>query len=404
MHRVANKDRLEFPIGKVIYETSGWLQDPRFSPDGSAIAFIDHPGGGDSGAVAIVDRAGKKTELAAGFATVQGLAWAPGGREIFFTAARQGIQREVFGVTPSGKLRLVRTMQGTPALFDIAGSNALVTEDDYRSGTLAFLPGSESSRDLSWFDWQSDRALSRDGKQFLFDETGEGGGANGSVYLRGTDGAPALRLGEGIGIDLSPDGAWALTRTATQFVVVPVRAGQPRAIPAGDFPSAPFGAFFPDGKRFVIPAAAPGHGTRLYVQSIEGGKATAISAEGVSQSRVSVSPDGALVAAIGPDSKVHLYPTAGGPVVDLAESQVGDSPSGWTADGKGLYISRDGSSCRVDVIDLASGRRTHLRDLAGTDAAGVTSFGPARVTPDGRVVLVSFSRILSTLYRVRDLK
>ena len=404
VHRVANKDRLEFPIGKVIYETSGWLQDPRFSPDGSAIAFIDHPGGSDSGAVAIVDRDGKKTELAAGFATVQGLAWAPGGGEIFFTAARQGIQREVFGVTPSGKLRLVRTMQGTPALFDMAGSNALVTEDDYRSGALAFLPGSESSRDLGWFDWQSDRALSRDGKQFLFDESGEGGGANGSVYLRGTDGAPALRLGEGNGIDLSPDGAWALTRTATQFVLVPVRAGQPRAVPAGDFPAAPFGAFFPDGKRFVFPAAAPGHGTRLYVQSIEGGKATAISGEGLNQGRVSVSPDGAFVAAIGPDSKVHLYPTAGGPVVDLAESQVGDAPSGWTADGKSLYVSRDGSSCRVDIIDLASGRRTHLRDLAGTDAAGVTSFGPARVTPDGRVVLVSFSRILSTLYKVRDLR
>jgi eukaryotic-like serine/threonine-protein kinase len=403
VHRVAGKDRLEFPIGKVLLETSGWLQDPRFSPDGSRIAFIDHQSG-DSGSVAIVDLAGKKTELAAGFATVQGLAWAPGGREIFFTAARLGIQREVFAVTPSGKLRLVRTMQGTPALFDLSGSNALVTEDDYRSGTLAFLPGSESSRDLGWFDWQSARALSRDGKQFLFDESGEGGGANGSVYLRATDGAPALRLGEGIGMDLSPDGAWALTRTATQFVLVPVRAGQPRAIPAGDFPQTPFAAFLPDGKRFVFPSALPGHGSRLYVQSIEGGKATAISGEGLNQSRVFVSPDGRFVAAVGPDTKVHLYPTAGGSVVDLAASQVGDYPSGWTADGKGLYISQFGSPCSVDIIDIASGRRTRLRDLAGGDSSGVTQFGPARVTPDGRIILVSFNRILSTLYRVRDLR
>ncbi len=60
VHRVASKDRLEFPIGKVLYETSGWIQDPRFSPDGSLIAFIDHPGGGDGGAVAIVDRAGQE--------------------------------------------------------------------------------------------------------------------------------------------------------------------------------------------------------------------------------------------------------------------------------------------------------------------------------------------------------
>ncbi len=295
-------------------------------------------------------------------------------------------------------------MQGSPALFDLSGSNALITEDDYRGGALAFLPGSESSRDLGWFDWQSDRALSRDGRLFLFDESGEGGGANFSVYLRGTDGAPALRLGDGVGIDLSPDGEWALTRTATEFVLVPVRAGQPRSVPAGDFFQSAFGAFLPDGKRFVFPGGLPGQGSRLYVQSIEGGKATAISGEGIEITRISVSPDGNLVAAVGPDSKVHLYPIAGGPVVDLAASQVGDAPSGWTADGKGLYVSRDGPSCRVDVIDVASGTRTHLRDLAGTDAAGVTSFGPARVTPDGRVVVIGFTRILSTLYGVRDLK
>src|SRR4030095_15074724 len=127
---VGGKDRLEFPIGKVLYETGGWVQKPRFSPDGTHIAFIDHDaGGGDSGAVAIVDRAGKKKNLAEGWATVQGLAWAPGGREILFTAARQGIQREIFAVTPAGKLRLVRTMQGTPAPFDLSGSSALVTED-----------------------------------------------------------------------------------------------------------------------------------------------------------------------------------------------------------------------------------------------------------------------------------
>ena len=40
VHRVGGKDRLEFPIGKVLYETSGWIQGPRFSPDGTLIAFL----------------------------------------------------------------------------------------------------------------------------------------------------------------------------------------------------------------------------------------------------------------------------------------------------------------------------------------------------------------------------
>jgi hypothetical protein len=407
VRRVSGKERLEFPVGKVLYETAGWIQGPRFSPDGAQIAFIDHPGSGDDGSIAVLDRSGKKTELAVGWSTVQGLVWAPGGREIWFTAAREGIEREIYAVSPSGKRRLVRTMQGTPALLDLAGSNALVTEDDYRSGVLSFLPGQTSTPNLGWFDWSSDRSLSKDGKLLLFDESGEGGGANGSVYLRPTDGSPAVRLGDGIGVALTPDAAWALTRILTapsHFVLVPVKAGQPREFPPDDLGRPAYAGFFPDGSRFVFEAAAPRHGTRLYVQAVEGGAPKPISAEGLNPSRIFVSPDARVIAAIGPDSKVHLYPAGGGPVVDLPASQDGDYPAGWTADGKGLYISRAGNPCRVDLIDIGSGLRTHVRELAGPDSAGVTAFGPARVTPDGRIMTAGFNRILSTLYRVRELR
>jgi hypothetical protein len=303
-------------------------------------------------------------------------------------------------------MRLVRTMQGTPALLDLAGSNALVTEDDYRSGVFAFLPGQTVAKDLGWFDWQSDRALSADGKLLLFDESGEGGGANASVYLRGTDGSPALRLGDGIGAALSSDEAWALTRTGTppQFILVPVKAGQPRPLPPDGFGNTPYGAFFPDGKRIAFVAAAPGHGARLHVQALDGGAPKPISGEGLNQSRIFISPDGERIAASGPDLKVHIYPVNGGAAVDLAASETRDYPAGWTADGKGLYLAQSGQPCRVDVIDIASGRRTHVRDLAGTDAAGVSAFGPARVTPDGQIMTAGFTRILSTLYKVRDLK
>jgi hypothetical protein len=141
VHRTGGKDRLEYPIGKVLYETAGWIQNPRFSSDGRSIAFIDHSSAGDDGAVSIVDRNGKKAELAGPWATVQGLAWSPEGLEIWFTAAREGIERMVYGVSPGGKLRLIRTMQGTPALLDVRkDGGALITEDDYRSSLLCFRP------------------------------------------------------------------------------------------------------------------------------------------------------------------------------------------------------------------------------------------------------------------------
>ena len=410
VHRVSGKERLEYPIGKVLYETGGWIQGPRFSADGRLIAFIDHPASGDDGAIAIVDAAtGKKTELAAGWATVQGLAWGPGGREVWFTAAREGIEREIYGVTTSGKLRLVRTMQGTPALLDLRpDGSALLTEDDYRSSVMSFLPGQPLGKDLSWFDWGSDRALSADGKLLLFDETGEGGGANGGVYLRSTDGAPAVRLSEGLGVAISPDSTWVLTRglrDPSRFVLVPVRAGQPRELSPDDLGHPGYGTFFPDGTRFAFEANAPGRGTRLYVQALSEGSRRAVSEEGLNPTRIFVSPDSRWIAAVGPDFRVHLYPSDGsGPARDLSESGAHDFPAGWTADGKGLYVSQNGIPCAVDLIDVPTGRRTHVRDLAGPDAAGITSFGPARVTPDGKTMTIGLARILSTLYRIRNLK
>ena len=407
VHHASGKDRLEYPIGKVLYETAGWIQHPRFSKDGKRIAFIDHPSSADSGGVSLLDADGKKTDLASGFDSIQGLSWSADGREVWFTATRKGFLRQVFGVTPAGKLRLIRTMQGTPELLDLSGPNALVTEDEYRSGTLMFLPGQAVPKELSWFDWPSDRALSPDGKWLLFDETGEGGGFNGSVFLRPTDGSAAVRLGDGGGIALSQDGSTVLTRSFSDplhFVLVPVKAGQPRAFPPDVFGQVIYGAFFPDGSRFVFEGNEQGKGARLYVQAVSGGAATPISAEGITYSRLFVSPDSRWVAALGPDSRVHLFPAAGGSSTVLSSSNPGDVPAGWTTDSGSVYVASGGLPARIDRIDVATGSRTHVRDLAGLDGAGMVSRSAARVTPDGQTMTLGFSRALSTLYWVRDLK
>ena len=44
---VGGRNRLEFPIGKVLYETSGWISHPRVSRKGDLVAFLDHPLPGD---------------------------------------------------------------------------------------------------------------------------------------------------------------------------------------------------------------------------------------------------------------------------------------------------------------------------------------------------------------------
>ncbi|MFY9790751.1 MAG: protein kinase [Candidatus Sulfotelmatobacter sp.] len=80
VHSAGGKDRLEYPIGKVLYETTGWISDPRFSPRGDRIAFIDHPLlGDDGGVVSVTDLNGKKSDLTERWASAIGLAWSPSG-------------------------------------------------------------------------------------------------------------------------------------------------------------------------------------------------------------------------------------------------------------------------------------------------------------------------------------
>ena len=72
--------QLECPPGKVLYQTPGFIGEPRVSPDGKRIAFWDHPLPNDNrGAVAIVEKSGQKKTLTGEFQAAEGLAWAPKG-------------------------------------------------------------------------------------------------------------------------------------------------------------------------------------------------------------------------------------------------------------------------------------------------------------------------------------
>ncbi len=185
---IAGKYHLEYPIGKVLYETTGWVGESRFSPRGDRIAFVDHPvQGDDGGGVSVVDLAGKKVALAPPtFASIKGLAWSPDGREIWFAAADVGGNRALHAVSLSGRMRTLFQGTGVLTVADVArDGRVLLTHDVNRVGLTALAPGETAERDLSWFDWSLISDLSADGRVVLFSETGEGGGAGYSTYRQG---------------------------------------------------------------------------------------------------------------------------------------------------------------------------------------------------------------------------
>ena len=412
---VGGKNRLEFPIGKVVHETPGWMSHPRISPDGEQVAFLEHPQvGDDAGAVHLVDRQGKDRVLAENFITVQGLAWARDGKEVWFTGSEnEGNGRALDGVTLAGSKRIIARVPAALQLEDIGPEGkVLLTRQSWRRELSGAIGSQPKEQDFSWLDYSFPAELSADGKQLLFDEEGVGGGGNYSVYLRKTAEDSAVRLGDGQSVTLSPDGKWVLALTMAspaQLIMLPRGAGDGQQITHDQLYHS-WARWLPDSRGIVFTAKQDGHGARIYLRKSMTGESAPISPEGIDPLVLALSPDGSQVAGLGPDGLAHLYPLSGetltgGEAKTVPGFLIGEQPVEWSADGKSLYVYRPGDfPARVSQIDLSTGKRTLWRTLAPADPAGVSQIGPIVMTPDGASYIYGYHRTLSDLYLVEGLK
>jgi dipeptidyl aminopeptidase/acylaminoacyl peptidase len=387
IREVDGKDRLEYPIGKTLYSTGGYLSDLRVSRAGDRIAFLEHPfRWDDRGEVAIVDLKGKKTSLEGGFWGIEGLAWSADGKEILFSAGPGYSSFEVHAVTPEGRSRVALPSAGGLTIFDVSREGRwLGAREDVKYRIMVMAPGAKAERDLSWLDGSLGEALSKDGRMLLFSEFSGAVGGNYAVCLRNTDGSPVVRLGEGSAEDLSPDGSSALAIVPTspaRLMLYPTGAGEPRRLESGEIRDFSTAKFFPDGKRVLTCGAESGHASRCYVQDVAGGKPKPITAEGTHNGLVS--PDGTLVLVQGGRGGYEIFPTAGGEPRPVPALAADDLAAGWTADGRGILASRwSDVPTRLESVDLATGQRTLVRPLAPTDLAGVVRIQNPMLASDG---------------------
>jgi len=403
--------RLEYPIDKVLYQTAGYISHIRISPRGDLVAFLDHPLRGDNaGTVAVVDLSGKVLNLTKEFLASDGLAWSPSGQEIWFGAARSGLKNELRAVTLDGKERLVWREAGPVSLRDISRDGRVLLARQNQGREISGLPpGATAERELSWLDWSYPFDLSDDGQALLLEEEGEGAGLAYAVYLRKTDGSPAVRLGEAGALALAPDGKSALGTSGkrNELTILPIGAGRPRTLPLGEL-TCQFAEFFPDGQRIMLAANPPDGPARLFVLDVAGGPPRAIGPESVGITIESVarrlSPDGRWVAAAGPDGRTVLYPTAGGPHRVIPGLAQGEMVIRWTADERGLYVYRPDIVSKVEILDLASGRRTPWRELSPADPAGVLMVRPILIARDGKSYVYSYTRSTEDLYLAEGLR
>jgi hypothetical protein len=403
-----DKWRLQYPIGKVLLEGEGWMSDMRVSPDGKQVALFRHPPNPDDrGDLVLVDRSGQLRTVSTGWESLEGLAWAPSGKEIWFSAAESGEQWCIHAVTLSGRQRTVYCGTAATRILDIAASGRALLSTEEARGTMAMVEhGSNQERDLSWLSYSYGPRLSRDGSEVLFTDLSEESGNDYSVYVRKSDGSPAIRLtGGGYGTDISPDGKWAIVLLpddpAHRLQIVPVGPGQARAL-QWDGMKPRWAQWFPDGHRILLIASQSGEQS-VYLTDVDGSTPKRLSPGDAPYA--AVAPDGqSFISTVDREAFV-IRSLSDGSSKPIPGIQDGEQPIGW-ADSKHVFVQPPTATGQnIYKLDIESGRRELWQAITPKDATGLRPMNvPIAITPDGRWMAFGWRTQLGQLYSSDTLK
>lgn len=399
---VAGAQQLEFPEGRVLYHTSGWLSNLRVAPGDDAVAFIEHPvRHDDAGAIRIVDTRGNAVTLADGWASASGLAW-KSSDEIWFTAARGNALRSVWAVRRDGRLRMVGQAPGILTLRDIGpDGRVLLSVESRRLEMAGAMTGEARERDFSLTDWSRVQQLSPDGSLLLFDESGEGAGGRSVTYVRKTRSADVVRLREGLaqGFDVPASSAFVLSDDRTKLWRIPIKGGTVEELPSSGL-IYQWTRPFPDGTRLLALANLPNQPLGLYIQNLQTGAANPLTGP-LMVRNASVSNDGSTVAILNPEGKLLLYATTGGSPRTIASDEP-LAPIRWSKADQWLYVlhlrSSVQSSALVSRLNIATGEIHPWKMLKPADTNGVNSITGLAIADDEVSYVYSYRRVRSDLY------
>lgn len=408
---------VEFPVGTTVHEARA-VWSLRVSPDGSRVAFFEGPvffGGAPEAMITTIDKSGHKSTLSTGLSGI-GLAWAPSGTELWFTAARprqQSAGPQLHAVSLTG---VERTVYGAPdwlVLHDIStNGRVLLSRNSIRVNVACQAPGQANVRDLGWLLQSVATGLSADGQTLIFVDglIGRTLAGNLTVFRRNTDGSPAVSLGEARGGGpLSPDGQWVLAHLERNLILLPAGAGSTVTLPRGEVVRFGGAAWLRDSKHIVFTGGPEDGKPRGYVQEIPAGLPRAITPVGVSLAgKAAARDDKSVLGRIG--ATWALYPIHGGDAQPVPALKSGDIPLQWSHEGRYVYTVDDAggvASPAFDVfrVELTTGARVLWKTLTPPDPVGVQSNrGTLVITPDARSYCYSYRRRLGDLFVVDGLK
>jgi Tol biopolymer transport system component len=407
--RKANrKVQLEYPEGKVLYTTSGYLDYVRVSPNGKEVAFLEHPiYGDDRGWVAVVDGTGNHKQLTREYAGAQGLAWSRSGEEVWFTAFDHP-DFQLYGVSLSGKQRVILPTPQRARLLDIAADGrVLLLSEQYRTEITGIDPATgKERRGLEWFNGSTSPDILPDGKAIVFMEWS---GPAGPYYLtvyRKLDGSAPVALGPGGLAKFSPDGstvASVLPSRPPQVGLNPIGTGESRRLPVGEITSLQSLGWFPDGRHLLLVGATEGQPVRTYEMDLEAGKLQVLGPADFKG--VTVAKDGKRIAGSNGSGEAVVFDRETQKVQVIPGVGPQERFEKWTEDGQALLVSTETpSETRMYRVEVATGKRTLLQTVTPADRTGQLTNVRLSYAEGSKTYVYNAVRSLGTLYVVEGLE
>ncbi len=402
------RQQLEYPLGHVLYATDGYISDPRISPDGSQVAFIDHPlYGDDRGRLAVVDGKGNVRRLTPEFSSVHGIVWNTRTGELWTSASLADEARAIRAVDMKGRVRLIWRVPLDLILHAIASDGTVLLSREIVTGeAYVGVPGKPSSQNLATLGSATLGVLSDDGKALFLTESGEGSGTDYLVEMRKVDGSPAVHLGAGRTLAVTHDAKFVLTQLPSRpgtLELLPTGAGDVRPLSIGNLVTRSLtpANVLPDDSGFYLIAAEPGKRDRVYRMKFEGGTPEPVTPEGFA-GRI-LSPDGKRLLVTDPDGNYGTWDFASKRFERVTGFVADDIPLAW--DGDSIYVLTGRSyPAAINRMNVTTGRRELWINIQPSDPAGLTAIPRGCVAPKANTYCYMPFRDLSDLYLVKGLR
>jgi hypothetical protein len=408
---------LESPPGKVLFTTTGWLSNPRFSHSGQYIALLHHPiSFDDTGEVVLLDRGGQARTLGRRWPATFGLAWSPDDSEIWFSGGRLW-KNSIQAVALNGQERTIYTSTSTIELQDISPVGDALLQERIDRVDLFYLSKSGTQRLLSFTDWNASALTGVSDSGVVLFGVGEPvateeGKEPTLAVLRNVDGSPPQVLARGTPLDLSKDGSLALVESedGTQLTAVPTGPGQTRTFVTQGLDI--FSARFLPGNTSVllVGRAASSKEARLY--RLDGKTVSPVGQPGLGGGIgggpfLHLSPDARVAAARTPDGHLVLVSVLDESPLPVPSQLLDASPVGWSAQGH-LWLRQGGLSAPVRLrlfrANPQTGQVLEERTISPPDVAVSTLIGgPVAVSPNGEHVVFFSNRTPGRLLIARGL-